>query len=380
MKILIAPDSFKGSNTSLAVAKRIEAGVLAVFPDAETVIIPIADGGEGTVEALVTGAGGAYHTAAVKGPLGEERTATFGVLNNGFGVIEMAQSSGLPLVPDNRRDPLVTTTYGVGQLMKAALDKNCETLVLGIGGSATNDGGAGMAQALGVSFRDKNGRELGFGGGELENLAEIDISGIDPRIKKATVIVASDVNNPLCGERGASAVFGPQKGASPGIVSRLDRNLAHLADVVKRQLGADKIDIPGAGAAGGLGYGLAVFCGAVMKPGIETVLDAVEADKILPGCDLVITGEGRIDAQSAYGKVPVGVARRAKKYGVPVLAIVGDIGGGASAVYDFGVDSIMSSVNRAMPLEEAIANGGPLLSDCAERAMRMIKIGMSIKK
>lgn len=380
MKILIAPDSFKGTNTSIMVSNRIEKGVKKVVPDAEVIKIPIADGGEGTVEALVVGAGGEYYTETVVGPMGETMQAQFGILKNGIGVIEMAAASGLPLVPEDKRNPLAATTYGTGQLMKAALDKGCRQIVIGIGGSATNDGGVGLAQALGISFKDKDGKELGYGGGPLADLATIDMSGADPRLQDTTITVACDVSNPLCGEKGAAAIFGPQKGADPEMVKLLDKNLAHLADRVKAQFGKDFSGTPGAGAAGGLGYGLLAFCDAQMKSGIQTVLDTVEIDKFLPDCDFVITGEGKIDAQSAFGKVPVGVAERVKKYNLPVLAIVGDIGQGAEAVYAYGVDSIMSTVNKAMPLSEALANSGDLLEEAAERAMRMIKIGLDVAK
>ncbi|MDK2811517.1 MAG: glycerate 2-kinase, partial [Petroclostridium sp.] len=245
MKIIIAPDSFKGSNTTIAVANTIEKGIRKVFPDAEIVKIPIADGGEGTVDALVLGAGGKFKEITVTGPLGEKVQAKYGILDNGAAVIEMAAASGLPLVPENKKNPMVTTTYGTGELIKAALDDGCRKIVIGIGGSATNDGGLGMAQALGVSFKDKDGKELGYGGGELEKLAVIDVSNIDPRIKDTEIIIACDVSNPLCGEKGASAVYGPQKGATPEMVKQLDANLRHFARIIKEQLGQDIIDVPG---------------------------------------------------------------------------------------------------------------------------------------
>ena len=379
MKIVIAPDSFKGSNSSMAVATRIETGIRRVFPEVEIVKIPIADGGEGTVEALVAGAGGRIYTADVKGPMGEDCKAEYAILTNGTAALEMAASSGLPMVAQGKRNPLVATTYGVGQMIIAAIERGATDIVIGLGGSATNDGGIGMAQALGVSFKDANGNELGFGGGPIAKLASIDVSGLDERIKNVKITIASDVNNPLCGPKGASAIFGPQKGADPEMVKLLDKNLAHYAEIVKQQLGIDQINTPGAGAAGGLGFGLLVFCGARLNSGIETMLDAVRFEEKLENCDIVVTGEGKIDGQSAFGKVPVGVAGRARRLGIPVLAIVGDIGDGAEAVYDFGIDSIMSTVNRAMPLSEAIARGGELLEEGAERAMRMIKIGMKVK-
>lgn len=379
MKILIAPDSFKGSNSSIAVASRIEAGIKKVFPCAETIKIPIADGGEGTVEALIFGIGGHFHEAEVTGPMGMPVTAVYGVLSNGTGVIEMASASGLPLVPENERNPVKATTFGVGELILKILDHGCTTIIVGLGGSATNDGGVGMAQALGVSFKDQNGKELALGAAGIAELASVDVSGMNSKVSGVDIIVASDVNSPLCGPKGASAIFGPQKGADEHMVAKLDAALSHLAETIKSQLSIDIADIPGTGAAGGLGYGLMAFCGAKMKPGIATIMDAVEIDRHIDGCDLVITGEGKIDGQSVFGKVPVGVATRAKKSGVPVLAIVGDIGKGAEAVYGLGIHSIMSTVNKAMPLTEAIANSGSLLEEAAERAMRMIKIGMDTK-
>jgi glycerate kinase len=360
------------------VAKRIEDGIKKVFPDATTVKLPVADGGEGTVEALVAATGGRLCTATVTGPLGVPVAATYGVLPDGTGVIEMAAASGLTLVPENERNPMKATTLGVGELMLEAVSRGCKSLLLGLGGSATNDGGTGMAQALGVSFKDAAGKELEPGAGGLKRLAAVDMSGISPKLSGVEIVIASDVNSPLCGPSGASLVFGPQKGADEYMAEELDSALAHLAGIIKAQLGADFANAPGAGAAGGLGYALMAFCGAKMKAGIETVMDAVGFDKHLEGCDLVITGEGRIDAQSAFGKVPVGIAGRAKRRGVPAIAITGGIGEGAQAVYSHGIDSIMCTVNAAMPLAEAVSRSGELLEDAAARAMRMIKIGINI--
>ncbi|MDR3354867.1 MAG: glycerate kinase [Synergistaceae bacterium] len=378
MKIVAAIDSFKGSMSSVEAASRVEIGIKRARPDAEVVKIPIADGGEGTVLALTAGTGWTTCAQTVTGPLGLPVEAVYGVLRGGVAVIEMAAAAGLPLVPEDKRNPSLTTTRGVGELILAALDRGCGKIVLGIGGSATNDGGAGMAQALGVSFRDENGRELGGGGGALSALASIDTSGLDRRIRDCEIVIASDVRNPLCGKFGASAVYGPQKGACPDMARELDRNLAHLAEVTKSQLGADMADVSGAGAAGGLGYGLMAYCGAVIGSGIDTVLDIVDFDGHMANCSLVITGEGKIDAQSAYGKAPVGVARRAKKFGAPVIAIAGGIGTGAEAVYNEGIDAMISIVNGAMTLEDAMKNCGPLLEDAAERIMRMINIGLSM--
>lgn len=380
MKIVIAPDSFKGSNSTIVVANIIEKGIRKVFPDADIIKIPIADGGEGTVETLVFGTGGTLLEKKVTGPLGDEVIAQYGLLDNGTAVIEMSSASGLPLVPAEKRNPLITTTYGTGELIKSALDKGCRKIMIGIGGSATNDGGIGMAQALGISFKDKDGNELGYGGGSLDKLHTIDMADIDTRIKECDILVACDVSNPLCGEKGASAVYGPQKGATPEIVKILDENLRHLAEVIKEQIGKDIIDIPGTGAAGGLGVSLIAFCGAKLNSGIETILETLNIEQYLKDADLVITGEGKIDGQSIYGKVPVGVAKSAEKFNVPVLAIVGDIGDGASEVYEYGIDGIMSTVNRAVPLEEAIAKSSEMLEDAAERVMRIIRIGMSVMK
>jgi glycerate kinase len=378
LKIVVAIDSFKGSMSSVEAASRVEIGIKRANPEAKVIKTPIADGGEGTVEALIAGAGGTTRVRTVTGPLGLPVESVFGVLNSGAAVIEMAAAAGLTLVPEDKRNPCLTTTRGVGELIIAALDQGCKKIVLGIGGSATNDGGAGMAQALGISFRDKEGRELRAGGGALSSLASIDLSGLDRRVRDCEIVVASDVRNPLCGEFGASAVYGPQKGASPDMVRELDQNLAHLAAVTKDQLGADMADVRGSGAAGGLGYGLMAYCGAGIGSGIDTVLDIVGFDGHMADCGLVITGEGRIDAQSAYGKAPVGVARRAKRYGVPVIAIAGGIGEGADAVRNEGIDAIISTVDGAMTLEAAMKNCGPLLEGAAERIMRIINIGMSM--
>ncbi len=322
LKVIIAPDSFKGSLTAPEIADAIEKGIKSVSPSAITIKLPMADGGEGTVICLVNATGGRILKKWVKGPLGEEVEASYGILGDGTtAVIEMAEASGLPLVLMEKRNPMITTTYGTGELIKAALDSGCRKIIIGIGGSATNDGGVGMAQALGVRFLDDKGREIGFGGGELKKIAKIDISGLDKRIKDTEILVASDVKNPLCGPNGASYVYGPQKGATPEMVKELDEGLSHLADVIKRDLGKDIKDVPGAGAAGGLGAGLMAFLNAKLRPGIELVMEALRFEEKVKDATLVITGEGKIDRQTAYGKVPVGVAKVSKKYGVPVLAI-----------------------------------------------------------
>lgn len=380
MKIVIAPDSFKGSCSAINVANQIEKGIKKVHPHCNVVKIPIADGGEGTVEALILGAGGEVRKKEVVGPLGQKVKAAYGILKNGIGVIELAAASGLTLVPENRRNPLYTTSYGTGQLILSAISDGCKKIVVGLGGSATNDGGLGIAQAFGVSFRDDSGRELGYGGGELKHLAVINTSGMDKRLLEAEIIVACDVSNPLCGHEGASHVYGPQKGATPLLVQELDKNLSHYAQVIKEQLHTDIAGRQGAGAAGGASVALMVFAGAKMEPGIQVVLDITGFDRHLQDADLVITGEGRIDGQSIYGKVPVGVALRAKKYHLPVLAIVGGVGSGAEACYGYGVDGIMSIVNGGMSLEKAMAEVDGLLVDAAERAMRIVGIGGIMEK
>lgn len=380
MKIVIAPDSFKGSNPSVEVADCIEQGVRRVFADAQIVKLPIADGGEGTVEALVAGAGGQIRSRTVTGPMGQPVEAKYGVLPGGIGVVELAAASGLPLVPVDRRDVTRATTFGTGELILACAQEGCKTIIVGLGGSATNDGGLGIAQAFGVRFLDQAGKELERGGLALARLATVDQSALSPALKGVQIIIACDVTNPLCGPTGASAVFGPQKGATPAQVAQLDQALFHYADVIKAQLGREIQDIPGTGAAGGAGVPLLLFCDSEIRSGISTVLDVMHFEEHLSGCDLVITGEGAIDSQSAYGKVPVGVGKRAKEAGVPVLAIVGGIGQGAQAVYELGVDSIMSSVNAPMELSEAIGRSRELLAQAAERAMRMIRIGMQIGK
>ncbi|NLZ93521.1 MAG: glycerate kinase [Firmicutes bacterium] len=375
MKIVIATDSYKGSISTVDAARAIEKGIIKVFPQAEIIKMPVADGGEGTVNALVLGTNGEFRQAEVISPIGDKILAQYGILQDNTAVIEMASASGLQLIPEEMRNPLYTTTYGTGQLIKAALDEGCKKILIGIGGSATNDGGAGMAQALGVSFTDSTGKELGFGGGELAKLARIDLTCLDPRLSQTEIIVASDVTNPLCGERGASFVYGPQKGATQESIEYLDRSLYHYATIIKEQLGKDINDIPGAGAAGGLGAGLIVFCNGVLRSGIEIILDLLNIDQHLLDADLVITGEGQIDEQTINGKVPIGVARRAKKYGVPVLAITGSIGEKTEEIHEKGIDAMVSIINQPMELKYAMENAAALITQASERAMRLLNIG-----
>ena len=376
MKILVAPDSFKGSLTALEVATAIEEGIKRVFPQAEVRKVPMADGGEGTVQSLIDATGGEIVRKKVTGPLGEKVMAFYGILGDKrTAVVEMAAASGLPLVPHDLRDPSKTTTYGTGELIKDALEKGCRKFIVGIGGSATTDGGAGMAQALGARLLDKEGRGIGFGGAELRRLDRIDVSNLNAEIRESTVTVASDVDNPLCGERGAARVYSPQKGATPEMVEELERALEHFAKILKHDLGRDVRDVPGAGAAGGLGAGLIAFLGAELRPGVDIVMETVQLEKKLTDVDLVITGEGKMDEQTIYGKTPFGVAKLAKKHKKPIIGICGTLGEGAEVLYQRGFDAILSNLKVPMSLEEAIKESRQLTVEAAERAMRILKIG-----
>ncbi|MFZ2330536.1 MAG: glycerate kinase [Atribacterota bacterium] len=352
MKIVIAPDSFKGSLSAVDVSDAIAHGVRGVYPNAIVEKVPMADGGEGTVECLVNATQGKIHEREVLGPLAEPIVATFGILGNQHtAVIEMAAASGLPLVPLEKKNPLITTTYGTGQLIESALDYRCQKIIIGIGGSATNDGGAGMVQALGVHLLDDNGKEIGFGGAQLSHLNRIDISEIDKRIRNVSFLVASDVQNPLCGPTGASSVYGPQKGATKEMIKVLDDALSHFADIIKRDLGKDVKDVPGAGAAGGLGAGLMAFLDAELKPGIDIVIDIVKLEQKLKDADLVITGEGEINASTIYGKTPIGVARVAKKYNIPVVSISALIDNSGWIVKEYGIDYLIKPENPSLAME-----------------------------
>ncbi|CAP54568.1 glycerate kinase [Gluconacetobacter diazotrophicus] len=356
MKIVIVCDSFKESLSALQVADAIEDGFRDIYPRATYVKLPAADGGEGTAESLVIATGGRMQARIVTGPLGTPVEAAFGILGDGrTAIVEMAAAAGLMLVPRDRRDPLAATTCGVGELILAALDSGCRHIILGLGGSATNDGGAGMAQALGVSLRDDAGADLPFGGGALARLARIDLSGLDPRLAGCRVEVACDVDNPLTGPLGASAIFGPQKGAMPDMVRRLDDNLALYARAIAAATGNRVDTVPGAGAAGGMGAAALAFLGGVLRPGVDIVMDALGLDAIVADADLVITGEGRIDGQTVHGKAPIGVARIARRHGRPVIGIAGALGADAAAVHAHGIDAVFSVVNRPCTLEEALA-------------------------
>lgn len=381
MHVVIAPDSYKGSLSALAVAEAMERGVLQVFPDATTQLLPIADGGEGTVEALVKATGGRMIYEEVTGPLGDPVEAYWGILgDDATAVIEMAAASGLPLVPPERRDPRVTTTYGTGQLVKAALDQGMRRIIIGIGGSATNDGGTGMARALGVRFLDEAGQELPMGGSALAKLAKVDLSGLDPRLQESEVLVACDVDNPLCGPRGCAAVFGPQKGATPEMVAQLDAAMANFAAVAQAATGREVAAYPGAGAAGGLGAGLLLFTPAQLRPGVEIVLEATCFEALVQEADLVITGEGRTDFQTAFGKAPVGVAKVAAQHRVPVVCLSGGLGEGAEDVLAQGIQALLSVVPQPMTLEACMAQAEALVEAAAARLCRLVKVGMGLRR
>ncbi len=372
MKIVIAPDSFKGSLSSARVAQAIEKGIHKADENIITKLVPVADGGEGTVEAFLTAIGGRLILSTVTGPLGKPVKSFFGLLEDGeTAVIEMAAASGLPLLKEDERNPLLTTTFGTGELIRLALDKGARKFIIGIGGSATNDGGVGMAAALGVRFLDRQGRNLQFGGGFLHELSSINMEGIDPRVYHSEFKVACDVDNPLCGPNGASVVYGPQKGATPEMVERLDNNLAHFAKMVTVATGLEVKDIPGAGAAGGLGAGLMAFLGAKLLPGVQIVLETVKFNELIHDADLVITGEGKTDEQTLNGKTPAGIAKVAQKYGVPVICLSGGLSAGAEELYKHGFVGLFSIVEGPISLAEAIDNTEALLERAAERIMRL---------
>lgn len=363
-RVLIAPDSFKGSLTADQAAAAMKEGVRAVLPDAGISLCPVSDGGEGMVEILSAVLDAEIRLSEVCGPLPGQRVEARWAYSSSrkLAVIEMAEAAGLALVPAALRDPKRTTTYGVGQLIRAALDAGAIEILLGIGGSATNDGGSGMAFALGAGFLDDAGHPLPEGGGGLAALARIDLKDFDPRVARTKFVVACDVTNPLTGPDGAAAIYAPQKGASQDDVVTLDAGLERLAGVLERSVGVDIRNVPGSGAAGGLGGGLVGFCGATLRPGVEIVLDLIGFDKAIGGADLLLTGEGRLDAQLRFGKALAGVLRRAKRAGVPVLAVVGSIEGDMNTfVGKGGFSAIASLVNADTSLEYAIANAGPLL-------------------
>ena len=379
MRIVIAPDSFKECASALEVAEAVALGFRRIFPTAEILLSPMADGGEGTVDALVAATGGSKLYAEVTGPVGEPVQAAYALLGDGeTAVVEIAAASGLALVPRDRRDPRYTTSRGTGELIRCALDAGVKRIIVGLGGSGTNDGGAGMAQALGYRLVDEAGEDLPPGGAALSRLSRIDARGKYPRLDHCLLQVACDVVNPLCGPHGASHTYGPQKGASPEAVEQLDAALRHFAAVIEAQLGVAVLDTPGAGAAGGLGAGLIAFTGAQLRPGVDLVAEAIGLSSQIAKADLVVTGEGRLDGQTIHGKTPAGVARIARMHGVPVVAIAGALGKGYETAYEAGISATFSLCRSPMTLDEAIARTLPLLSETAEAVARLWMAGRTM--
>lgn len=379
MKIIVAPDSFKGSLSAVEVCDYIEKGIKNVLPEANVVKIPISDGGEGLVEVMVSATCGEIRKVKTLDPLGRQIESHYGMLGCGTtAVIEMASTSGLPLLKKEEQNPLITSTYGTGELIKAALDENVDKIIVGIGGSATVDGGIGMAGALGIKFLDADGNELTPGGGDLEKLAKIDVSGTDPRLEKVEILVACDVENPLTGKNGAARVYGPQKGATAEMVEILEKGLSHLACKIREDLNKDVENEAGAGAAGGLGAGLMAFAGGKLMPGIDIALDNVSFDKEVKDADLVITGEGKIDYQTVFGKVPVGVSTRARKYDCPVIAIGGGADERLEKLYELNIAAYFSIINAILPEEEIYKKTPDMLELCAEQVLRTLLLGKKI--
>lgn len=377
MKIVVAPDSFKGSLTAAEAARAMEGGIRRVCSDAEVNLVPMADGGEGFVDAVLMAKGGHIETTQVLNPLGEEIEARYGICEDGVtAVIEMAAASGITLIAPEQRNSLVTTSYGTGELIRHALDAGCRTILVGIGGSATTDGGAGMAQALGVRFIGAGNKAINepLPGGRLSEIERIEMGSLERRIAECEIVVACDVDNPLLGPRGAARIYGPQKGATPEQVEVLEKNLLHFSRLIVRDLSHDVSNIPGAGAAGGLGAGLIAFCNATLKPGIELIMEIVQFEKQLQGADLVLTGEGRTDAQTVSGKTPWGVAQAAKQFGIPVILLTGEIGEGAEQLYKQGIDVLHPIVVGPMTQCEAMAKARELLTDATERLFRILRM------
>ena len=375
MKIIIAPNAFKETLSAVEVADCIEQGIRTIWPETTIEKFPLADGGDGTVDAFVSAMGGKIIARKVTGPLGKKVRAEIGLLGDEMtAVVEMAAASGLRLVPLQKRNPLRTTTYGTGELIKACLDRGAKKIIVGVGGSATVDGGAGMAMALGAKLLDKFGKPIELGGEGLKNLFRIDCSQLDSRIKRTKFIVAADVDNPLLGKRGAARVYAAQKGAPPNMVGELEKYLTNFARVIEKDLGVEVANLPGAGAAGGLGAGLVAFLNARIKPGVDLVIKAWGLKEKMENADLVFTGEGSIDRQTLYGKVPFGVAKIAKKHGVPVIAIAGNVEDGADILLKYGVEAIFSTTPRIMTLAEIRKNPGQLITNTVEQIMRIYRL------
>lgn len=377
MKVVIAPDSFKESLTAQQVCEAVKEGLTRVWPQAQLHAVPVADGGEGTAQALLDATGGKWQTVEVTGPLGERVEAKYAQLGDGkTAAIEMAEACGLHLVTSERRDPRLTTSYGMGELVKHALEQGFRHLIIGLGGSATNDAGCGMLMALGAKCYRDNGQEIELGGAGLAALSQIDISGLDARLADCEIEVACDVDNPLCGPRGASAIFGPQKGATESQVAELDRALRHFGQLSESLTGRDIVSVAGAGAAGGMGAAWVGFTPAKLKPGVEIVLQATGLASQLSDAQLVITGEGRIDGQTVFGKTPIGVAKLAKKQGIAVIAIAGCVGEGYQAVYQHGIDAVFTCLPKVMPLSEALEQAHDNIANVAENIARSLQLNL----
>ena len=379
MKFLFASDSFKGTLSSKRTAELLAQAASEIFPGCEYSSIEVADGGEGTTDAVLSAVNGEKIAVFVHGPLWEEISAYYGKLDDRRAVMEMAAASGLPLVPSEQRDPRKTTSYGTGEMIADALGKGFRDISIAIGGSATNDGGIGCMRALGVRFLDENGQELSGCGADLAEIRSIDVSGLDPRVKECKFTVMCDVTNPLCGEKGATHTFGKQKGGTPEILEELEKGMCNYRDILKNQFGVNMDEVPGAGAAGGLGAALMVFLNGTLKSGIETVLDLVEFDRKLEGVSLVVTGEGSTDWQSVFGKVMQGVGVHCRKAGIPAVAVVGSMGKGAEDIFDYGIESILTTVNAVMPLDEALGRAEELYLQAARRMFRMLRAGREMK-
>lgn len=371
-RFIVIPDSFKGTMSSSEICAIMEKVILTHYPEAQVTAIPVADGGEGSVDAFLQAIGGEKVFVPVQGPYGETIQGFYGLLPDGTAVVEMAAAAGLPLVGDNRHAEK-TTTYGVGQLMLAASQSGCRQLIVGLGGSSTNEGGCGAAVAAGVKFYNADGQEFIPVGETLQDIARIDTSALHPSLKNIPIITMCDIDNPLCGANGAAAVFAPQKGADPECVKMLDAGLQHMSEIVKRDLNKDILNLAGAGAAGGMGGGMVAFFDSTLQMGIETVLDAVQFDQLLETADVVLSGEGKIDQQSLRGKVVIGVARRTKKANVPLWAIVGDIGDDIAAAYEEGVSGIFSINRVAVPYKEARQRAREDLALTVENILRFVK-------
>ena len=379
MKLVFASDSFKGSLSSQKTVELLTKAAHEVFGPCETLGVPVADGGEGTTDAVILARHGKKLYAQVHGPLLAPETAYYGKLSDTEAVLEMAQASGLPMIPREKRNPLETSTIGTGELVLAALEEGFTDISIAIGGSATNDGGMGFASALGVRFLDRDGHVLEGKGADLEKVAHIDMTGLDERAKKARFTVMCDVTNPLCGKDGATYTFGGQKGGTPEMLDRLEKGMCNYRDVIIREFGVNPDETPGTGAAGGLGAALKIFLGAEMKSGIETVLDLIGFDSLLTGSDLVVTGEGRTDWQSCFGKVMQGVGDRAAKQDIPVVALCGGLGQGYDKIYEHGIDSIMTTVDGPMDITQAIEEAEDLYYKGAIRMFRMVRAGMRMQ-